>query len=246
MPPPPSPSHSPSAVTFDRPLVAQLRAMETGYDAWVHRSIKPRASLRLFASDALEVMTHVPWWLVPLVWLPVVTALLLLATQGWGLAWDTALWTALGGFAGWTLLEYGLHRFIFHWAPKGPRGRQLHFLIHGIHHLDPWDATRLVFPPLAGFIVATPIFGLLWLAFPLAIALAAMAGLLVGYIVYDMTHYHVHHRKCRTRWGKYLKAYHLAHHHKHWNSMFGVSSPLWDVVFRTGKPAEPVQPVERA
>jgi sterol desaturase/sphingolipid hydroxylase (fatty acid hydroxylase superfamily) len=168
-------------------------------------------------------------------------ALLLLSVLGGGLGWGPALGAALGGFAGWTLLEYALHRFVFHWVPQGPLGRQIHFLIHGIHHLDPWDATRLVFPPLAGLIVATPIFGLLWLAFPLATAAAAMAGLLTGYIVYDMTHYHVHHRKCRTRWGKYLKAYHLAHHHKHWNAMFGVSSPLWDVVFRTGKPAEPAE-----
>jgi dihydroceramide fatty acyl 2-hydroxylase len=238
----PSPTPSPSAGTtaLDQPLVAQVRGMSTGYDAWVHRSIRPEGSLRLFRSDALEVMTHVPWWLVPLVWVPVVTGLLLLAVLGLGLPWASALGIALAGFAGWTLLEYGLHRFVFHWQPKGPLGRQLHFLIHGIHHLDPWDATRLVFPPVAGFIVATPIFALLWLAFPLATALAAMAGLLVGYIVYDMTHYHVHHRKCRTRWGKYLKAYHLAHHHKHWNAMFGVSSPLWDVVFRTGKPSERV------
>ena len=40
----------------------------------------------------------------------------------------------------------------------------------------------------------------------------------------------------RTRLGKFLKAYHLAHHHKHWTAMFGVSNPLWDVVFRTGRP----------
>lgn len=221
---------------MDQPIVAQVRAMGDRYDAWVHRSVKPEGSLRLFESDALEVLTHVPWWLIPLVWLPVVGALLVLASAWRGLAPVTVAWLAGAGFVGWTLLEYVLHRFLFHWRPTSALGRQLHFLIHGIHHLDPWDRTRLVFPPLAGFLVATPIFLLLWAAFPLGVALAVMGGLLTGYVVYDMTHYHVHHRKCRTRWGKYLKAYHLAHHHKHWQAMYGVSSPLWDIVFRTGRP----------
>jgi 4-hydroxysphinganine ceramide fatty acyl 2-hydroxylase len=63
-----------------------------------------------------------------------------------------------------------------------------------------------------------------------------MAGLLTGYIVYDMTHYYTHHARPKTRWGKWLKAWHLAHHHKYWTRMYGVSSPIWDLVFRTGRP----------
>lgn len=224
------------AVRLDAPIVAQVGAMGAAYDAWVHRSIKPGGSLRLFRSEVLEVMTHVPWWLVLVIWLPVIAALLTLAAAWQGLRAATVAWLALAGLGGWTLLEYLLHRFLFHWKPQGRMGRTFHFLIHGIHHLDPWDPSRLVFPPLAGFLVATPIFALLWLVLPLGVALATMGGLLAGYVVYDMTHYHLHHRKCRTRWGKYLKAYHLAHHHKHPEAMYGVSSPLWDVVFRTGRP----------
>jgi sterol desaturase/sphingolipid hydroxylase (fatty acid hydroxylase superfamily) len=66
--------------------------------------------------------------------------------------------------------------------------------------------------------------------------MATMAGLLTGYIAYDMTHYYTHHGKPRSRVGKYLKRYHLAHHHKEPDRLFGVSNPLWDVVFRTGMP----------
>ena len=66
--------------------------------------------------------------------------------------------------------------------------------------------------------------------------MASMAGLLAGYVTYDMTHYYTHHAKPKSRWGKFLKAYHLAHHHKHWMAMYGVSQPLWDIVFRTGRP----------
>jgi dihydroceramide fatty acyl 2-hydroxylase len=181
-------------------------------------------------------MSHIPWWLVLVVWIPVSAALLVLSSAWAGLTLAQALARFGIGVALWTLLEYVLHRFVFHWKPRGSLGRRLHFLLHGIHHLDPWDATRLVFPPLAGVVLATPIFLLLWLATPLATALALMSGVLVGYLCYDMTHYFTHHGKPRSRWGKFLKAYHLAHHHKHWDRMFGVSQPLWDFVFRTGRP----------
>ena len=241
-PTPPGPAAPTDAcVRLDAPIVPQVRALGAGYDAWVHRSIRPKGSLRMFESDLLEAFSHVPWWLVLVVWVPVVLALGLLSVLWQGLSPGLALAWAAGGLLLWTLLEYVLHRWLFHWVPAGATGRQLHFLMHGIHHLDPWDGTRLVFPPLAGVIVALPIFGLLWLALPLAAAMAAMAGLLVGYIAYDMTHYHVHHRACRTRWGKFLKAWHLAHHHKHWDAMFGVSTPLWDLVFRTGRPVGPAR-----
>ncbi len=228
-------------VNLDAPIVAQVRAMGLSYDAWVHRSLRRGSlgqdgSLRLFRSDALERMTHIPWWLVPLVWLPLVAVLWVLAAAWQGLGPSGVAWLALAGFLGWTLIEYLLHRFFFHWKPQGALGRQIHFMAHGVHHLDPWDATRLVCPPLGALMLATPIFGLLWLALPLGSTLALMGGLLIGYVLYDMTHYHVHHGTCRTRWGKFLKAYHLAHHHKHHERMFGVSSPLWDAVFRTGRP----------
>ncbi len=89
---------------------------------------------------------------------------------------------------------------------------------------------------LAGLGVAAVLFGGLVLALGLGSAFPTMGGLLIGYILYDMTHYYTHHAKPRTRWGKFLRAYHLAHHHKHWEAMFGVSNPFWDIVFRTGRP----------
>ena len=36
-----------------------------------------------------------------------------------------------------------------------------------------------------------------------------------------------------TRFGKFLRQYHLTHHYASPDRHFGVSSPLWDVVFRT-------------
>lgn len=226
-------------VDLSEPLLPQVAALGDRYDAWVHRSIKPDGSLRIFRSDGWERLSHIPWWLVLVVWIPIVVGLFVGAVTWRGLAVGPALGYAFAGLFAWTLMEYGLHRFLFHYRPRSAIGRRIHFLAHGIHHLDPWDATRLVFPPLAGMIIATPIFLAFLLVLQPGPAMAAMSGLLAGYIVYDMTHYYTHHGRPRGRWGKYLKAYHLAHHHKHWTRMFGVSQPLWDIVFRTGRPAVP-------
>ena len=232
-----------SKVDLDRALLPQVGALGEEYDAWVHRSLKPKGSLRIFESDALESLSHVPWWLVLLVWVPITIALAVLTLTR--LDMEPLVFTALA-FAGlvlWTLLEYGLHRFIFHFGVKSAFGRRLHFLAHGIHHLDPWDPTRLVFPPVPAMLIALVVFGLLYvvglLAAPqaaLATATALMVGVLVGYMIYDMVHYYTHHARPKSRWGKFLKAYHLAHHHKWPNRMFGVSQPLWDVVFGTARP----------
>lgn len=42
----------------------------------------------------------------------------------------------------WTVLEYGMHRFLFHIddiLPDHPVFLTLHFLLHGIHHYMPMD-----------------------------------------------------------------------------------------------------------
>jgi dihydroceramide fatty acyl 2-hydroxylase len=60
-----------------------------------------------------------------------------------------------------------------------------------------------------------------------------MAGFLVGYLAYDMTHYHVHHHRPRTRLGKLVRELHMRHHFQDDTRGFGVSAPFWDYVFRT-------------
>jgi dihydroceramide fatty acyl 2-hydroxylase len=234
---------APGSPDLTAPLLGQVGGLGARYDAWIHRAIKPNGSLRIFQGDRLEAMSHIPWWLVLVVWVPITAAMALATLFVLHLPVLAFLATAGLGLVLWTLLEYALHRFIFHYRPRSSFGRRLHFLAHGIHHLDPWDRTRLVFPPLAALGIAVPIFLLLYaaclglaLAAPLARALAAMSGLLVGYIVYDMTHYYTHHGRPKSRWGKFLKAYHLTHHHKYPTRMFGVTQPVWDYVFGTGRP----------
>jgi len=60
---------------------------------------------------------------------------------------------------------------------------------------------------------------------------------LIGYMTYDITHYSLHHVDTSKSRGSYfhrLQQYHNQHHFGGEDAGYGVSSKIWDVVFRTG------------
>ncbi len=59
------------------------------------------------------------------------------------------------------------------------------------------------------------------------------AGFLIGYLIYDYMHYYLHHAVPKTKLGKSLREQHMRHHFQDHRFGYGVSSPLWDAVFRT-------------
>jgi len=140
------------------------------------------------------------------------------------------------GFAGfflWTLVEYLLHRFVFHYESEGQLGQRIHFLIHGLHHNDPIDPTRLVMPPVASLILAVIFYSAFQCVLGPVFVEPFFAFFLIGYLCYDYIHFAVHHFTPRTRLGKFLKQSHMQHHYVNPNIHLGVSSPLWDYVFGT-------------
>lgn len=156
----------------------------------------------------------------------------------WGLSSGVspfaAVLLAAGGLACWTLIEYLLHRFVFHHTPRSPRQMFLGYLFHGVHHAFPEDRLRWTIPlvtslPVAGLLTAICVLGFGAAGGPV------MAGVLLGYLAYDLVHYAIHHGSMRSRLGKYLRKRHLAHHYGVPERNFGVTSPLWDFVFKSGK-----------
>lgn len=133
----------------------------------------------------------------------------------------------------WTLTEYWLHRLVFHWQPKFPGGDRLHFIIHGIHHDHPNDPLRLVMPPAVSIPLAALFFWLFTAIFGTPAAYPLFSGFILGYLVYDYTHFYLHHSVPKTKAGKRLREGHMRHHFQDHHYGFGVSSPLWDAVFRT-------------
>ena len=59
------------------------------------------------------------------------------------------------------------------------------------------------------------------------------AGLVCGYVAYDMLHYAMHHFQLRSPILAAIRKHHMQHHAMTWDKRFGVSSPVWDHVFGT-------------
>ncbi|KAL4856595.1 Fatty acid 2-hydroxylase [Chlorella vulgaris] len=218
---------TPGAIDEDKPLLAQLAHLSPAqYQDWLHRT--SRAKARFFASDSLEALTHVKWWVVPLVWLPLAGLLAWRASAS--LPFITFAVVVITGVALWQLIEYSIHRFLFHAMPASPLTIVAHFLMHGNHHKCPCDIDRLVFPPLPACLPASVIYGTLRAFLSQACASGVFAGVLVGYVAYDCMHYLMHSGRLRGR----LRTRHI-HHHFDDNVAYGISSPLLDVLLRTNR-----------
>lgn len=201
--------------------------------------------IRLFKSDFLEFFTHIHPVVVLVLYVPLVAFFLgraLLPGEAHG-AMGPVLLAYAAGIMVWSLSEYLLHRFVFHYEPTQPWLQRVWYLIHGVHHEQPQCKTRLVMPPILSIPLAFFFYGLFHVLVGMVLGMPRMsgpvfAGFVTGYLCYDMVHYAEHHLSMRWGFLKYLKRYHLRHHYKNPNHGFGVSSPVWDVVFHT-KPKEP-------
>ena len=190
-----------------------------------------KASPRMFDSELLDRLSRVHP-VVPLVlFLPAIAVLF-----AFGQVAATPLAVVglmVGGYFFWTLTEYWMHRLVFHFEPEHGFGARLHWIIHGVHHDHPNDPMRLVMPPSVSVPLALAFWGLFVLVLGAPSGHLFAAGFLAGCLIYDMTHYHVHHHKPRTRAGRVLRELHMRHHFQDDTRGFGVSAPFWDYVFRT-------------
>ncbi len=138
-----------------------------------------------------------------------------------------------GGILGWSLLEYLLHRFLFHFKPKDPIGKLTWFMLHGYHHEFPDDKMRLVAPPFMFWSLGLGVGFLFYFIFGHDKWGIVLAGTSVGYMAYDWIHYYTHHFHPKSGVGSWLRRYHLRHHFQDESMRYGISNPLWDLVFRT-------------
>jgi dihydroceramide fatty acyl 2-hydroxylase len=196
------------------------------------RTARLSASPPLFKSRFFDFFSRIHPAVPAVIYIPVIVALVVLGARD-GEGAPAIIGLTLAGLLLWTLTEYWLHRKLFHWDPDHPIGHRLHFIIHGVHHDHPNDRMRLVMPPGASIPLAALFFGLFWLIFGLPTAYPIFAGFLIGYLTYDYMHYYLHHFVPKSKRGKALREQHMRHHFQDHRYGFGVSSPLWDIVFRT-------------
>ncbi|KAG9289009.1 hypothetical protein G9A89_015558 [Geosiphon pyriformis] len=222
---------------LNRPLFYQMFNCKFDKEFYLNQVHQPRHlpnSARLFENPYLEMLTKTPWYVIPTIWLPGVCYHIYLASGTLGKMTIALLFFIGIGF--WTLLEYSLHRFLFHvdqLLPDHPYALSLHFGLHGIHHYLPMDRLRLVMPPVLGVCIAIPIIRLGYIIFPAYVAQGIIAGAMFGYICYDMTHYYLHHARPFGEHLREMKTYHLAHHYKNSEAGYGITSKFWDHIFGT-------------
>lgn len=203
-------------------------------------------SPRIFENPVLEYFSRNHWYVIPIVWGPISIWMFLLSVSAHGFTY--ALWVYVAGILSWTILEYVLHRWLFHIdvvkiariPVVAPWKRWLfacHFILHGVHHRFPSDPERLVFPPFLTAVFVVIIHLIARMIVPVSLQWAIkpwMAGALAGYISYDVCHYTLHHTRKHT-WGLLhsMRKHHMYHHFHDSTKNFGITSAVWDKLLFT-------------
>ena len=218
----------------ERPLLPQIWAASATWEQYKSAMQPPRRGTAPLLPNGLDaaVRTCRPMHLYPTF---VVLALLLSS--------NVPVTDMFMAAMTWPLLEYALHRFGMHDFPDlvrpGRAGQCVHFLLHGYHHMFPWDTTLLLWPTFAtvGFLGATAL-AMQASGVPGATAVAWSGGLWLGYSVYDAIHFFVHCRELQNdvpTLAKWLSPQIRSHTNHHFatgpaSRRFGVSVPGLDDV----------------
>ena len=136
---------------------------------------------------------------------------------------------AVVGAASWSAAEYGLHRFAMHEM----RGKGLASVEHLKHHAD-----VTYFSPTSKKLLSAA--GTTSVAWPAAAAVAGRrwataftSGMLAMYAVYEVAHRRIHTHPPTNRYGRWTRRNHLQHHFGSPMRNFGVTSSVWDSLFRS-------------
>jgi len=194
--------------------------------------IDNKGSGRIFSNKILERLTRTNF-LVPVLLYYAVSCitlsfvLLKRLLNPWHIIWLFPL-----GMLFFTLVEYLIHRFVFHFDARSEKELQLQYNIHGVHHEFPRDKDRLVMPPLLSLLIALAFYFLFTLLLGDS-GLVLFAGFTAGYSTYLLIHYFIHARKPPRNFLKILWTHHSLHHYHSVDTAFSVSFPFWDYLFGT-------------
>lgn len=183
--------------------------------------------MRCYSGGAWKVNQSKIGFYADLFFYPIVVAgCVLYDLYGNGLALHARWWTAFAsGAVLWTLVEYLLHRFVYH---KVAIIKDL----HGMHHAHPNDFIGApIWVSIVGFSSFLCCLALLW---DIDIALGTTCGLMVGYVSYLLVHDAVHRWQLGERSAmRRHRLRHILHHRNPAPGNFGVTTGFWDIVFGT-------------
>ena len=190
-------------------------------------------TVRMFKSDFMEFFSRLHFTVPLYIYIPVILIMMYLSIFTYKLSVLNIAVLFLAGIFTWTLAEYVLHRYVFHFNAKSEFGKKIHFMFHGVHHDYPSDSKRLVMPPSVSIPLAVLFFFLFRLIIGEFMMLPFFAGFILGYLFYDITHYAIHHFNMHSKFWLAIKNHHMLHHYQDEYKGYGVSTPFWDLIFGT-------------
>lgn len=195
---------------------------------------------RMFESNFLEFFSRVHPAAPFVLWIPVVLYVAISSLlDHTSTPYEFAAMLPLG-FLTWQLLEYFIHKKLFHWAGGSPLLRQFTGAEgHVFHHRYPDDDTRLVMPIAVSITLASIIAGVLYLLGRPDLTIPFWCGIVCGYLWYDFMHWSQHYRKPLTNWGRRLRAHHMSHHFADPDTNFGISHMYIDMLLGTMRKRSP-------
>ena len=194
------------------------------------RENQARGQVRLFGNPVLEALTVMSAPAFVAMWAVVLPAVFAFAMIAAPTVWAPLLIGA--GVVIWTLTEYVLHRFVFHFEASSAVARRIVFIIHGNHHASPNDPLRNLMPPL----VSIPAGAMIWAAFAFLFGAPGtwcFVGFILGYVAYDLVHYACHQWPMRGRLARVLKTHHMRHHHLKVEGNYAITGMVWDRLLAT-------------
>lgn len=193
----------------------------------------------MFENKFLDFFSRIHFSSVPILFVPITGYFVYKSAIMFSVNWLVVAGLFFAGYAFWTLMEYCIHRIVFHHVYTTTLGKKFHYIAHGIHHDYPNDSLRLVMPPAINLTLAVIFY---WSFYAViqdkGLTAGFFAGFVFGYMVYDLMHYASHFYNFKNKWFQRVKRSHLLHHYRQPNSGYGLSTVFWDRVFGTMHPAD--------
>ncbi len=188
-------------------------------------------SPKLFKNKVLEFLTKTHPLVIDAMYLTITYFLVSYFYSNYSDSVSLIVGLFVAGFFSWSFAEYIMHRFLYHKIEDATYNTGIQYLFHGIHHEYPNDKTRLVLPVIPSLTIAAIFFGIFYLIMG-KYAFVFGPGFLIGYCAYMTVHYTVHKVAPPKRFN-FWWTFHNIHHYQQHDRAFGVTSPIWDIVFGT-------------
>ena len=144
--------------------------------------IHNKGQAQLFKNPYLEMLTKTHPLVIWGIYTPVIIYMLYYSSINLDYTTTRIILTFLGGMFFWSLFEYIAHRFLFHMMANSERAKKVVYTLHGNHHHYPRDRQRLFMPPVPSIILASVIFGLMYLLLG-QVTYMFFPGFILGYLM---------------------------------------------------------------